>query len=152
LHASIDLKRKVATRQLIDSDVVPVRCFAFGSLLRTRAEPITRPQPAAEPKIRVRAVTKAKKEDSATLAAFDDSELSEWVMALGEECSGHFLCALAEAVMKADAEDYSIIRPALVNLKCKYPDANSDREQVAAVVTDRRRARRNSPNERRIEL
>jgi hypothetical protein len=73
-------------------------------------------------------------------------------MALGEECSGHFLCALAEAVMKADAEDYSIIRPALVNLKCKYPDANSDREQVAAVVTDRRRARRNSPNERRIEL
>lgn len=73
-------------------------------------------------------------------------------MTLGEECSGCFLCALAEAVMKADAEDYSIIRPALVNLKCKYPEANSDRERVAAVITDRRRAKRNSPSERRIAL
>jgi hypothetical protein len=98
------------------------------------------------------AATKAKKEDSATRTAFDDRELSEWVMALGEECSGPFLCALAEAVMKADAEDYSIIRPALVNLKCKYPDANSDRERAAAVIPDWRRAKRNSPSERRIEL
>jgi len=142
----------VATRQPIDSDVARVRCFAFGSLLRTRAEPITRPQPAAEPNMRVRAVTKAKKEDSATRTAFDDKELSEWVMTLGEECSGRFLCALAEAVMKADAEDYSIVRPALVNLKCKYSDANPDRERVAAVIIDRRRAKRISPSERRIEL
>jgi hypothetical protein len=102
--------------------------------------------------MRVRAVTKAKKEDSAMRTAFDDRELSEWVMALGEECSGRFLCALAEAVMKADAEDYSIIRPALVNLKCKYPDANSDRERAAAAIPDWRRAKRNSPSERRIEL
>jgi hypothetical protein len=51
-----------------------------------------------------------------------------------------------------DAKDYSIIRPALVNLRCKYSDANSDRERVAAVITDRRRAKRNSPSERRIEL
>jgi hypothetical protein len=140
----------VATRQLIESDVTPVRCFAFGSLLRTRAEPITRP-PAAESKMRLRAVTKAKKEDSATRTAFDDRELSEWVMALGEECSGRFLCALAEAVMKAGAEDYSIIRPALVNLKCKYPDADSDRERAAVVIPDGRRGKRNSPSERRLE-
>jgi len=102
--------------------------------------------------MRAREVTKAKKEDSATRTAFDDRELSEWVMTLGDECSGRFLCALAEAVMKADAEDYSIIRPALVNLKRKYPDANSDRKRVAVVVTNRRRSKRNSPSERRIEL
>jgi hypothetical protein len=142
----------VATRQLIDRDVAPIRCFAFGSLLRTHADPITRPQPAAESKMRVRAATKAKKENSAARAAFDDKELSEWVMALSEERSGRFLCALAEAVMKADAEHYSIIRPALVNLKCKYPDANSDRERAGAVMLDRRRAKRNSASERRIEL
>jgi hypothetical protein len=141
----------VATRQPIDSDVALVRCLAFGSLLRTRAEPITRPQPAAESDTPLRAVTKAKKEDSAMRTAFDDKELSEWVMTLCEECSGRFLCALAEAVMKADAEDYSIIRPALANLKCKYSDANSDGERVAAVITDRRRAKRNSPSERRME-
>jgi hypothetical protein len=74
--------------------------------------------------MRVRAVTKAKKEDSATRAAL-----------------------LAEAVMKADAEDDSIMNP-----KCKYPDANSDRERAAAVIPDWRRAKRNSPSERRIEL
>ncbi|HEY4739086.1 MAG TPA: hypothetical protein VIH76_00670 [Candidatus Acidoferrales bacterium] len=142
----------MATRQPIDSDVAPVRCFAFGSLRLTRAEPITRPQQAAEWNMRAREVTKAKKEDSATRTAFDDRELSEWVMTLGDECSGRFLCALAEAVMKADAEDYSIIRPALVNLKRKYPDANSDRKRVAVVVTNRRRSKRNSPSERRIEL
>ena len=101
--------------------------------------------------MRVRAITKAKKEDSATRTAFDDKELSEWVMAPGEECSGRFLCALAEAVMKADAEDYSIIRPALLKLKRKYPDANSDRERAAAVIRDWR-AKRNSPTERRTEL
>ena len=102
--------------------------------------------------MRVRAETKATKEDSATRKTFDDKELSEWVMTLGEECSGRFLGALAEAVMKADAEDYSITRPALLNLKCKYPDADSDRERAAAVIPDWRRAKRNSRSERRIEL
>jgi hypothetical protein len=150
-HASIDLARKVATRQLIDSAVAPVRRCVFGSLLRTRIELITRSQLAAESKMRVSAVIKAKKENSGTRTAFDDREVSEWVMAHGEECSGRFLCALAEAVMKADAEDYSIIRPALLKLKRKYPDANSDRERAAAVIRDWR-AKRNSPTERRTEL
>jgi hypothetical protein len=54
------------------------------------------------------------------LIAFDDSEMSEWLVTLAEDRSGHFLCALSEAVIRADDEDYSIIRPALVNLKHKY--------------------------------
>jgi hypothetical protein len=84
----------------------------------------------------------ATNEGMARLTALDDRGLGEWVMALGGERSGHFLCALAEAVMKADAEDYSVIRPALMNLKRKYPDA----------VTNRNRAARNSPGERRKGL
>lgn len=54
------------------------------------------------------------------LIAFDDNELKSWVMRLGEERSSRFLCALAEAVMKADADDYSIIRPALLDLKRRH--------------------------------
>jgi hypothetical protein len=83
------------------------------------------------------------------LTAFDDRELSEWVMTLGEERSGHFLCALAEAVMKADPEDYSVIRPALMNLKRKYPDPDSLPEGVAGAVPNRNRAVRSSQGERR---
>jgi hypothetical protein len=94
----------------------------------------------------------AKKEGMARLTALDDRELSEWVMALGGERSGHFLCALAEAVMKADAEDYSVIRPALMNLKRKYPDANSDPQGIPDAVTNRNQATRNPQGERRKGL
>jgi hypothetical protein len=94
----------------------------------------------------------AKKAGMGRLTALDDRELSEWVMALGGECSGHFLCALAEAVMKADPEDYSVIRPALMNLKRKYPDANSIADRVVGAVATRNRAARLSPGERRKGL
>lgn len=88
----------------------------------------------------------------ATLTALDDRKLSEWVMALGGERSGHFLCALAEAVMKADAEDYSVIRPTLMNLKRKYPDANSVPERIPDALTNRNQATRNRQGERRKGL
>jgi hypothetical protein len=71
------------------------------------------------------------------LIAFDDSELSDWVLTLGEERSGGVLCALAEAVMKADPEDYSVIRPALVNLKRKYAETGSDPGGFADAITTR---------------
>jgi len=54
------------------------------------------------------------------LTALDDGDISEWLMRLTEVRSGHFLCALSEAVIRADGEDYAIIRPALMNLKRKY--------------------------------
>ncbi len=54
--------------------------------------------------------------------------------------------------MKADAEDYSVIRPALMNLKRKYPDANSEPERIPEPVTSRNRATRNSQGERRKGL
>jgi hypothetical protein len=109
---------------------------------------------AAESRAPMRAARNriATNEGMARLTALDDTELGEWVMALGGERSGHFLCALAEAVMKADAEDYSVIRPALVNLKRKYPDADPVPEQIPDEVTNRNRAARNSPGERRKGL
>ena len=48
--------------------------------------------------------------------AFDDSDLGDWLIDLIADGSENFLCALAEAVMNADAEDYAIIRPALIEL------------------------------------
>jgi hypothetical protein len=54
------------------------------------------------------------------LIAFDDSELSARLMDLIEVPPGEFLDALAEAVVAADAEDYRLIRSALVILKHKY--------------------------------
>jgi hypothetical protein len=54
--------------------------------------------------------------------------------------------------MKADPEDYSVIRPALMNLKRKYPDANSIADRVVGAVATRNRAARLSPGERRKEL
>jgi hypothetical protein len=54
------------------------------------------------------------------VTALDDRELSDWLIDLMADSSGEFLCALAEAVVAASAEDYIIVRPALVDLKRKY--------------------------------
>ena len=75
----------------------------------------------------------------AKLTALDDRELSDWVVTHGEERSGDFLCALAEAVMKADAEDYSVIRPALIRLRTKYAHVEMDMEDMVGAVTTARR-------------
>jgi hypothetical protein len=42
----------------------------------------------------------------------EDREITEWPVRLSSGPSEHFLCALSNAVLKADEEDYSIIRPA----------------------------------------
>jgi len=62
------------------------------------------------------------------LIAFDDTELSDWLIDLIADGSEDFLCAFAEAVVTADAEDYSVIRPGLIELKRKY--CNGDHKQV----------------------
>ncbi len=85
----------------------------------------------------------------AKLIALDDAELSDWVLTLGEERSGHFLCALAEAVMKADAEDYSVIRPALVSLKNRYARRGAGSDEIGDVITGRWRPSRIPLRERR---
>jgi hypothetical protein len=62
------------------------------------------------------------------LIAFDDNQLSDWLMDVIAHGSDNFLCSLAEAVVTANAEDYSVIRPGLIELKRKYCDG--DRRRV----------------------
>jgi hypothetical protein len=54
------------------------------------------------------------------LIAFNDGELGTWLIELVEDRSENFLCALAEAVVTAGAEDYGLIRSSLLRLKSKY--------------------------------
>lgn len=71
------------------------------------------------------------------LIAFDDNEIGEWLIKLAENRSGQFLYALSEAVMKANDEDYSIIRPALMNLKRKYSEAKRRLESLSSPIASR---------------
>jgi hypothetical protein len=54
------------------------------------------------------------------LTAFDDDELSDWLMECIEDGSQNFLCALAEAAVAANVEEYVVIRPALLALRRKH--------------------------------
>lgn len=52
--------------------------------------------------------------------AFDDIELADWLMDLIADGPENFLQALAEAVVTANADDYGVIRPALVELRRRH--------------------------------
>ena len=52
--------------------------------------------------------------------AFEDAELNDWLIQAIDEGPGQFLPALAEAVVTASPEDYSLVRPALMSLKQRY--------------------------------
>jgi len=67
--------------------------------------------------------------------AFDDRELSDWLMDLIADGSQDFLSALAEVAATADAEDYGVIRPALVKIKRKYCDRTRKRVSSRRFVT-----------------
>jgi hypothetical protein len=96
---------------------------------------------------RTETTERAKGKDA--LIAFDDKELSAWVMRLGEERSGRFLCALAEAVMKADADDYSLIRPALLDLKRKHRHGGPRPERVVSSIARKKESNHDSPPQSR---
>lgn len=72
------------------------------------------------------------------LIAFDDTELSEWLMELTVDQSETFLSALAEVVLTADAEDYSVIRPALIELKRMYSDGNQNEVLEPSLLAGKR--------------
>jgi hypothetical protein len=92
-----------------------------------------------------RTETAERAKSKEALIAFDDKELSAWVMRLGEERSGRFLCALAEAVMKADADDYSLIRPALLDLKRKHRHGGPRPERVVSSIARKKESNNDSP-------
>jgi hypothetical protein len=71
----------------------------------------------------------------ARLIAFEDNELNEWLIEAIADSSGQFLPALAEAAVVACAEDYSLVRPVLIDLKRKYRFASSARETDYATTS-----------------
>jgi len=62
--------------------------------------------------------------------AFDDRELRDWLIELIEDGSQDFLSALAEVAVTANAEEYCVIRPALLEFRRKYFDRT--RKRVAS--------------------
>jgi hypothetical protein len=50
-----------------------------------------------------------------------DPELTNWIFAIPRLRAGDFLRSVAEAAIRADDENYRILRPALLRLKAKYP-------------------------------
>ena len=54
------------------------------------------------------------------IAQEDDAELLEW-QANANQSGGGFVSAIARAALVADDENYPIIRPALLQIRAKYP-------------------------------
>lgn len=55
------------------------------------------------------------------MLANDDPELSDWLFNAQMQ-GGGFVSAISAAGLRADVDNYRIIRPALLELKKKYPD------------------------------
>lgn len=61
------------------------------------------------------------------MIAQQDVTLAPWLYGIVNHIptrSGDFLRSLAEAALRADADNYLILRPALVQLREKYPGYN----------------------------
>ncbi|MGH7936663.1 MAG: hypothetical protein ACREF8_06610, partial [Chthoniobacterales bacterium] len=54
----------------------------------------------------------------------EDSDLMDWLLGIRPKNAGDFLQSVAMAAMRADAQNYMILRPALLELKAKYPKYN----------------------------
>lgn len=58
-----------------------------------------------------------------------DKELVHWLYGVLHSMPtqpGDFLAAIVGAAFRADADNYEIMRPALVQLKAKYPSYHAD--------------------------
>ena len=78
----------------------------------------------------------------ASVIAFDDAELNEWLLQAIEEDCGEFISALAEAVVTACADDYTLVRPALMRLKRKYRLVSSTQNEIQHPIAGRKPAMR----------
>lgn len=75
----------------------------------------------------------------ANLSAFDDLEMSEWLLRVRDNSLGQFLRALSEAVLMATDEDYAIVRPSLMELKRKYSELKRKSEMMSNLVPRKNR-------------
>jgi hypothetical protein len=74
----------------------------------------------------------------AHVIAFEDSELSEWLIQAIEEDPGQFLRALAEAAVIACPEDYCLVRPVLIRLKRRYGFSEASAKEPGRPTRGRR--------------
>jgi hypothetical protein len=54
------------------------------------------------------------------VTAHEDHELIDWLLNASSG-AGDFLRSLAEAGLRADGENYPVLRPVLVKMKAKFP-------------------------------
>ncbi|MGH9685270.1 MAG: hypothetical protein ACRD4S_16870 [Candidatus Acidiferrales bacterium] len=59
-----------------------------------------------------------------------DEEMMNWLLNLWPMNAGDFLQSIAEAAMRADHENYEMIRPLLLQLKSKYPKYDVPRPEA----------------------
>lgn len=92
--------------------------FSGCVLRRLRGEPD--PDPSQEP-------------SRTPLAASEDPQLFDWLLtAAGHNqprpAGGDFVRTLAEAALRADWENYAMLRPTLLAMQVKYPDYSKEQE------------------------
>ena len=63
------------------------------------------------------------------MTAFEDNALSEWVRE-AQMYGGSFVAAIAAAAIRADDDNYALLRPVLLQLKDKYPKYGHMQEKV----------------------
>lgn len=74
--------------------------------------------------------------------ALDDPELNSWLLELVADPSPSFLNAIAEAVLTANLEEYTVVRPCLIRLRKKYR-----RETKKTLIHRERRVQYIAPTE-----
>ncbi len=63
------------------------------------------------------------------MTAMEDGELSQWLTA-ALNLGGSFIKTIAQAALRADEDNYAILRPVLLQLKDKYPKYGHMQEKV----------------------
>lgn len=62
----------------------------------------------------------------------DDPELNDFLLNISSH-AGSFLRSLGDAALRADCQNYPILRPVLLEMKKKYPDYDRPYRPVFAV-------------------
>lgn len=76
----------------------------------------------------------ATQADERAVLPSDDAELLDWLrVAAGQTprpAAGDFVRTIAEAGLRADRDNYELLRPALLKLKAKYPQHSRSAEEI----------------------
>jgi len=75
--------------------------------------------------------------DTFLIAQNDDPELLEW-LSKAEQQGGGFVSAIAAAGLRADWENYRIVRPLLVLARLKYPEYEPS-DEVKREIRERKK-------------